>query len=78
MTIHERLEALGEIVQAMCQSSGLEVVGFTILVINPEADVPGTLTFETRSAVPRDQFNAALQGYLDAERNDPRYDEEPV
>lgn len=74
MTIpHEALEALGDQVQAACAASGLDIIGFTVLVVGDDQ----TATAETRTRIPRAEYGRALRAYADAERDDPRHDERP-
>jgi len=69
----EALAALGDQVQAACAASGLDVLGFTVLVIGGQ----DALTAETRTRTSRPEYGRALAAYVEAEENDPRRDESP-
>ncbi|WKW87043.1 hypothetical protein SEA_NICOLE72_6 [Microbacterium phage Nicole72] len=69
----EQLEALGDQVQAACAASGLDIVGFTVLVMGAQ----DSLTAETRCRTTRPEYTRALAAYIDAEQTDPRADERP-
>jgi hypothetical protein len=74
MTVsHAALEALGDQVQAACAASGLDIIGFTVLVLGDDQ----TATAETRARVSRPEYGRALRAYAEAEENDPRRDERP-
>lgn len=66
------LEAMGDQVQAACAASGLDVIGFTVLVKSPDG-----ATAETRARIERSEYAKALAAYVEAERADPRRDERP-
>jgi hypothetical protein len=62
MTTNEAADRLGEQVATVCDLSGLDVVGFVVLVNDPETD---TLTAEARAHIAPAVFDDILRAYLD-------------
>lgn len=68
MTKHDdRMTRLGERVATLCDMSGLAVLGFVVLIDNPES---GTLTAEARSHVAPAMFDDMIRAYVETRGDD--------
>lgn len=67
MSTVDRIIALADQIQEACTASGLEVVGFTVMVNNDEENA---VTTESRARIGRQNYMGLLGNYVLAEMED--------